>query len=98
MAEQIRVGEELHKQVEAIANANYRGIKDQIAYWADHDCPHPAEMRENMNVQVSTPKNGKLTNHNLRVFYCNQCKRYVVAQDADFQTVKAALADSSAKK
>lgn len=92
MAEQIRVGEELHKKVEEIATANYRGMKDQIAYWADHDCPHPAEMRENMNVQVSLPKKGKATDHALRVFYCNQCKHYVVAQDADFQTVKAALA------
>lgn len=89
---QIRVNDEVHEKVSKIATANYRGIGDQVAYWADHDCPHPAEMRENMNVEVSIPKSGKSTSHALRVFYCNQCKHYVVAQDADFQTVKAALA------
>jgi len=98
MAEQIRVGEELHQKVEKIATANYRGMKDQIEYWADHDCPHPADMRENMNVQVPLPSKGKHTDHALRIFYCNQCGHYIVMQDTDFQNVKAALAGSSAKK
>lgn len=88
MAEQIRVGEELHKKVEEIATANYRGMKDQIAYWADHDCPHPAEMRENMNVQVSLPKKGKATDHALRVFLCKQCRRHIVISDHEELTEK----------
>jgi len=78
MAEQIRVGEKLHKKVEKIAKVNFRGIKDQIEYWASNDCPHPIEMREEKDVQVTVFSDGDSIDQTLRVFYCKQCRHHMV--------------------
>lgn len=80
---QIRVNEEVHEKVTKIADANYRGIGDQVAYWADHDCVHPSEMREDRTVRVALVEDGKTgADETLRVFYCKQCKRLIVIDDA----------------
>lgn len=83
MAEQIRVGEKLHKKVEKIAKANYRGIKDQIEYWASNDCPHPIEMREPIGHIKFTSPEGKV--QVLRVFKCQQCKSNIAIEVEDIE-------------
>ena len=78
---QIRVDDKVYKQVVKIAKANFRGYGDQVAYWAANDCPHPVEMREEKNVQVSIMKDGESTDKTLRVFFCKQCRHHVVLGD-----------------
>ena len=77
---QIRINEKLHKQVKKIADANFRGMADQVAYWAANDCPHPTEMREEMEIVVAVPdKDGKVgESQSLRIFYCKQCRKVVL--------------------
>lgn len=75
---QIRVDEKVHKKITKIAEANFRGIGDQIAYWAANDCPHPIEMRQEKNVQVTVFTDGDSIDQTLRVFYCKQCRHHVV--------------------
>ena len=75
---QIRVDEKVHKQVTKIAKANFRGIGDQVAFWAANDCPHPIEMREEKNVKITVFQDGDSVDQSLRIFYCKQCRHHVV--------------------
>lgn len=80
----IPVKDEVHERVRLIAEANFRGIGDQVAFWAAADCPHPVEMREEKKVQVALMEDGKLSeDSSVRVFYCNQCQHHVVISDED---------------
>lgn len=81
----IRVSEEVHEKVSKIADSNYRGMGDQVAYWADHTCTHPAEGRVEINIVVAevtqaTKKNvakvGK--GQPFRGFFCSTCRQYVM--------------------
>lgn len=73
----IRVPEKTHKQVVKIAKANYRGIGDQVSYWAEQECPHPTEMREERTVRVALVEDGNVgTDQTLRLFYCKLCRRF----------------------
>lgn len=82
----IRVPEKTHKKIEKIAEANYRGIGAQVSYWADRECPHPVEKREEFRVTLTIPvsENGETPQDNtLRVFRCGQCRQVVVLEGAD---------------
>ena len=85
---QIRVDEKVHKQIVKIARSNFRGIGDQIAFWASKDCPHPIEAREEKDVTVSIMEDGKSTDQTLRVFLCKQCRRHIVISDHEELTEK----------
>lgn len=50
---QIAVSEEVHAKVAEIADINFRGMGDQVAYWAAHTCPHPLESRVEQNYVAS---------------------------------------------
>jgi len=73
---QIRVNEKVHKQVKKIADINFRGMGDQVAFWAATDCPHPTETREEKVAHVVG------SNETLRFFYCRQCKRHICMDDS----------------
>ena len=75
MTKVIRVDEKVHKQVKKIADANFRGIGDQVAYWVAMDCQHPLEMREEKVAHVVG------SDETLRFFYCPQCKQTVCQSD-----------------
>lgn len=84
-AKMIRVSEEVHEKVSKIADANYRGMGDQVAYWADHTCVHPVEYREAKHVlvfpvaQASKHKTAHLgKDHKQRGFYCSMCHQLVI--------------------
>jgi len=77
----IRVHEKVHKQVVKIAKANFRGIGDQVAFWAANDCPHPVGMREEKAVTMAFVEDGQVgADHTLRVFYCKQCQKHVLSE------------------
>lgn len=71
MTKAIRVDEKVHRQVRKIAEANFRGLGDQIAYWVAMDCPHPIEQRQEKVAHVVGSQ------ETVRFFYCSQCKRHV---------------------
>lgn len=76
---QIRVTEKVHKKVAKIADGNFRGMGDQVAFWAAKECEHPAEMRVDTIVSVAPFENGKAENDTaLPAFLCKQCGRIVV--------------------
>jgi len=86
-AKMIRVSEEVHQKVAEIADKNYRGMGDQVAYWAAHTCTHPQESRVELNIVVSmvaqaTKKNvaqvGK--GQPFRGFFCSACNQYIFAE------------------
>lgn len=58
---QIAVSEEVHAKVLQVASSNFRGMGDQVAYWAAHTCPHPLEARIELNYVASpvTQNNSK---------------------------------------
>ena len=68
---QIRVSEQVHDQVRQIAKANFRGMGDQVAFWAAKDCPHPITMREDKVANVVG------SDETLRFFYCRKCRRHI---------------------
>jgi hypothetical protein len=74
---QIRVDEKVHKQVKKIADANFRGVGDQVAYWVANECSHPTEMREVKEVSVA-PEGIKDADNTLRILHCRQCDRYII--------------------
>ena len=85
-AKMIRVSEEVHEKVAKIAGSNYRGMGDQVAYWADHTCTHPQDSRVEINIVVAevtqaTKKQvaqvGK--GQPFRGFFCSVCRQYVFA-------------------
>ncbi len=80
----IGVREEVHQKVAQIAKSNYRGIGDQVAYWADHTCAHPQEDRVEVNIVVSPVQQATKKNvarvgkgQPFRGFFCTQCGQYV---------------------
>ena len=77
----IRVDEKVHKQIVKKANANDRGIGDQVAYWAKNECSHPESEREYVTAELPMPEQDALVEDQGRRllvgFYCLQCKRYV---------------------
>ena len=91
----IGVKEEVHQKVAKIAKANYRGLGDQVEYWADHSCVHPQECREGISVVVAfvdQPKKKAVArvgpDQPFRGFFCSQCGKYVFPlPDADVETV-----------
>lgn len=85
---QIRVDEKVHKQIVKIARSNFRGIGDQIAYWAAKDCSHPIEAREEKDMTVSIMEDGKSIDQTMRVFLCKQCGRHIVISDHEELTEK----------
>lgn len=89
MAEQtvktIRVSEEVHEKVSQVANANFRGLGDQVAYWAAHSCAHPLESRTEIRMVVSevvqaTKKSVARVGEGqpFRGFFCADCKQHVI--------------------
>jgi len=81
----IRVSETVHEKVSNIAGANYRGLGDQVAYWADHTCVHPAECREARHVlvfPVAQANKNKVAHlekaQKQRGFYCSSCRQLVI--------------------
>ena len=87
MTKVIRVDEAVHGKVRKIAEANFRGLGDQVAFWAAMDCPHPAEMRKDHVAHVEG------TNDALRFFHCGKCGRNVFV---DATSVKSAEKKRSA--
>lgn len=78
----ISISPKVHKQVVKIADANFRGVGDQIAYWAANDCPHPEDQRQHSNVQVALVEDGKVgPDQSLRIFRCLQCGRIVLMDE-----------------
>lgn len=84
---QIAVSEEVHAKVVDIADKNYRGIGDQVAYWAAHNCDHPLDCRVKIQIVVSvvepaTKKNvarvGK--GQPFRGFFCTQCGQRIFSE------------------
>ena len=75
MTKNIRVDESVHRQVKRIADANFRGMGDQVAYWAAMDCPHPIELRDEKFAHVVG------TNEKISFFYCPKCKRHIIEND-----------------
>lgn len=71
MTKNIRVDEKVHQQVKKIADANFRGMGDQVAYWAAMDCAHPLAMREEKIAHVAG------TGEKLHLYYCRQCDRHI---------------------
>jgi len=75
---------DVFEQVAEIADANFRGIGDQVAYWAANDCPHPEDQREFSSVQVALVEDGQVgPDQSLRVFRCQQCGRVLVLDDSN---------------
>lgn len=90
MTKNIRVDEDVHQQVMRIAKSNFRGMGDQVAYWAAMDCPHPLGMREEKRAHVVG------SDDELRFFFCNKCKRHIVENDPS--TMVKDQSSSSEKK
>jgi hypothetical protein len=79
---QIRVSEKVHKKVSKIADANFRGMGDQVAFWAAKSCTHPEEMRQAAEVQLAVVKHGQVgEDHTLSAFYCQACGQLVLAEE-----------------
>jgi len=84
-AKNIRVSEEVHAKVSEIADKNFRGMGDQVAYWAAHTCAHPQASRVAIHVVVSVVEQAtKKTvarvvgvGQPYRGFFCSTCGQYV---------------------
>ncbi len=94
---QIRVSEEVHAKVAEIAETNFRGMGDQVRFWAETACAHPQEARVLLNVVVAPvlePVKGKAAQvgkgQPFRGFFCSQCRQYVLNAEASDE-IKAAL-------
>lgn len=85
-AKMIRVSEEVHAKVADIAYSNYRGLGDQVAYWADHTCTHPVEARIELNYVASPVSQNNNKKHLARLgkgqpfrgFVCSVCGAQVL--------------------
>ncbi len=97
MTKNIRVSDEIHAKVAEIAEINYRGLGDQVSYWADTACTHPEDKRVLINGVVSPvmePVKGKAAQVGkgqlVRGFFCSHCGQTVLSADAN-EEIKAAL-------
>jgi hypothetical protein len=91
----IRVSEDVHARVVKIAKANWRGLGDQVRYWAETACTHPQATRIQLSIVVARvlePVEEKPAQvgkgQPFRGFYCIKCRQYVLSTDAD--DIKAA--------
>ncbi len=86
-AKNIRVSEEVHQKVAEIAGSNFRGMGDQVAYWAAHTCTHPQDSRVEINIVVSQVAQATKRNvarvgrgQPFRGFFCATCGQYVMPE------------------
>lgn len=87
----IRVDDQVRAKVAKIAETNFRGIGDQVAFWAETSCEHPQENRIPLNVVVSPimepTKDRKLAQvgkgQSVRGFFCAQCRQTVLANASE---------------
>lgn len=82
---QIRVSEAVHAKVAKIAEENFRGLGDQVRYWAETTCSHPAKSRVQISVVVSPALESESEQaaevgkgQPYRGFYCVRCQQYVL--------------------
>ncbi len=68
---QILVKDVVHKKVKKIADANYRAIGAQVEFWADNDCPHPQEERDEFSAHMVG------NDKTLRFFHCKKCGQVI---------------------
>lgn len=96
MTKNIRVSDEVHAKVAEIAGTNYRGLGDQVSYWAETSCKHPQEKRIALNVVVApvlepvqeqVARVGK--GQPFRGFFCSQCRQYVLNAEASEEIIAA---------
>lgn len=96
---QIRVTQEVHTKVARIAKANYRGMIDQVAYWADTTCEHPVQARETVSITVTPLRQSKTLNANRNLtfqgFYCTKCQQYIFTYPANNEVLQDGQATSS---
>jgi len=93
----IRVSEDVHAKVAEIADENYRGMGDQVRFWAETACAHPQDERIQLSIVVApvlepTEKKAAQVGKGqpFRGFYCAKCRQYVLNTEAG-QDVVAAL-------
>lgn len=93
---QIRVSDDVHAKVAKIAQQNFRGLNDQVRYWAETSCEHPQEFRIALNVVVApvlepvkeqAAQVGK--GQPFRGFFCSQCRQYVLNAEASEEIIAA---------
>lgn len=105
---QIQVTERTHAKIAQIARANYRGIGDQVALWADTSCAHPFDQRVEVSmvvVPIIAPtekvKNAQVDiDQPFRGFLCRKCNQYFITQtpNAEIQEVLSmSLVDKTSK-
>jgi hypothetical protein len=70
---QIMVNEKVHRKIKKIAESNERSIAGQIKFWAEQDCSHPTDKRENL-VVVAEAAEGQASR---LVSICGQCGKVV---------------------
>jgi len=98
---QIQVTEQTHAKIAQIARANYRGIGDQVALWADTTCAHPFDQRIEVSMVVApiTAPAEKVKNaqvnigQSFHVFFCCKCNQYFIIQtpNAEIQEATSGL-------
>jgi len=81
---QIAVSEQVHAKVSKISRSNYRGMGDQVAYWADRTCDHPVKGRVALNAVVAVVEGASEEevahvgeSRTSRGFFCSRCQEYV---------------------
>lgn len=72
----IQVAPEVHAEVKKIAQANYRGLGDQIRAWAFSECDHDEKFREPVFVVFVTPDDMSQEKQ-AQGFRCGICGRIV---------------------
>jgi hypothetical protein len=85
---QIQVAEQVHAKIAQIARANYRGIGDQVALWADTTCAHPFDQHVEVSMVVAPittltekVKNGRVDiGQSFHGFFCRKCNQYFINQ------------------
>jgi hypothetical protein len=75
----VRVDDKVHKQLKRMADENFRGVGDQVAYLVAKECPHPVEMRKEFDAVVSLPSKGGTIGKGqpVRIFHCGKCNKLV---------------------
>jgi hypothetical protein len=94
---QIQVTEQTHAKIAQIARANYRGIGDQVALWADTTCVHPSAQRVEVSMVIApiSALTEKIKNEQVDIgqsshgFFCRKCNQYFIIQTPNTEIQEA---------
>jgi hypothetical protein len=92
----ISVTPETFVQVKLIADANDRGLGDQVKYWAKRELPECMHEKQAVSIETFPGNDSLVTSVIKQAWYCPTCKRVYAKVSDDAEPVIATMKVSHA--